>query len=438
MTTDSHPDPHPNRRQDQGATGNADNDVTRAFWGDSAGWASQPTDTDDSGGLIDSGEATTPRVGLGATVGRWWSSTTSGRRGGTRTHAPATSVSSPDETDDGLTSVDDDHDDAQTDWDDAWDTAPHEPPRAGVDPLLARLGGLAVVLTLLVPVVMGFTSDDGEAARTSSMTVDVRAAASGDQPTEQPIATASAPVAPSTPAAGASSSVADAIVEVEPTTTAAVAETPATTPAVEALAVDDCALEYEVVVGDFWIRIADGSGATLADVLAVNDAKVSTPLYPGGSICLPDGAALPPAPPTPTTAAPTSTTNSSTRTSSSSSNTSTGSTTPATTTPPTPPTTTPAPVSTAGPAEVEAIIRAVWPDELEDRAIEIARRESNLDPTARNSCCYGLYQVYWSVHRSWLSGLGITSADQLYDPATNARVALALYERAGGWGPWGG
>ncbi len=95
-------------------------------------------------------------------------------------------------------------------------------------------------------------------------------------------------------------------------------------------------------------------------------------------------------------------------------------------------------MSIAGPAEVEAIIRSVWPDELEDRAIEIARRESNLVPTAKNSCCYGLFQVYWSVHRSWLSGLGITSADQLYDPATNARAALTLYQRAGGWGPWGG
>ncbi len=430
MTTDPHPNPHPNRWHDQGATDRTDTDVTRAFWGEGAGWASHPTDT------AEPGEVATPRGGIGAAVGRWWSSTTSGRREATRTHAPATSLSSPDESDDDSVSVDDDHvehAEPETDWDDAWDTAPPEPPRPGVDPLLARLGGLAVVLTLLVPVVMGFTSDDGDAVRTSSITVDVAPAASGDQPADQLVV---APVAPTTP--DATSPVADATVVVEPTTPATVAETSTTAPAVEALTVDECALEYEVVVGDFWIRIADGSGVALADVLAVNDATVSTPLYPGRTICLPDGAALPPPPPTPTTAAPTSTVNSGTRTSSTSSNNSTGSTTPATTTPAATPAPAPTPVSTAGPAEVEAIIRSVWPDELEDRALEIARRESNLVPTAKNSCCYGLFQVYWSVHRSWLSGLGITSADQLYDPATNARAALTLYQRAGGWGPWGG
>ena len=105
---------------------------------------------------------------------------------------------------------------------------------------------------------------------------------------------------------------------------------------------------------------------------------------------------------------------------------------PTTTSPPLPP------ASNATVAEVQAIIRSVWPDELEERALEIARRESNFIPTARNFCCYGVFQIYWSVHRSWLSGIGITSVEQLYDPTTNARAALALYERAGGWGPWGG
>ena len=428
MTTDPHPNPH--RWQDQDR---ADNDVTRAFWGDDAGWKTQPTDPSASSQGTESGEGTTPPAGIGAAVGRWWGSATSGRRGATRTHAPA-DRSSPDETDDAVLS-DGDPGEPETDWDDAWETALPEPPRPGVDPLLARLGGLAVVLTLLVPVVMGFTSDDGEAVRTSPITADVAAAASGDQP-EQPVA---APVAPSTPSA--TPPVAEETVAADPTTTEAIAEPSIAAPGVEALVVDACALEYEVVGGDFWIRIADGSGAALADVLAVNDATVSTPLYPGRSICLPDGAVLPPPPPASTAVAPTSASTSGTRNSSSASNNSTGSTTPAATTPATttPATTTPAPapVSTARPAEVEAIIRAVWPDDLEDRALEIARRESSLDPMAKNSCCYGLYQVYWSVHRSWLSGLGVTSADQLYDPATNARVALALYERAGGWGPWG-
>ena len=56
----------------------------------------------------------------------------------------------------------------------------------------------------------------------------------------------------------------------------------------------------------------------------------------------------------------------------------------------------------------------------------------------RNWCCYGLFQIKWDSHQSWLAGLGITSAEQLYDPLVNAHAALMLYMRAGGWGPWGG
>ncbi|HYN33789.1 MAG TPA: hypothetical protein VES40_14280 [Ilumatobacteraceae bacterium] len=429
MTTD--PNPNPNRRLDRDLQGRADNDVTRAFWGDSTGWASQPSDAADSAGFTPS------RGGIGATVARWWSS--AGRIDATRTHSRVTThpsaIETDDEftddefTDDDITSVDG-HVDPDADWDAAWEMAPTEPPRSGVDPLLARLGGLAVILTLLVPVVMGFTSDDGEAVRTSSVTVDVTPPATA----EQPVATPSAPVAETMLVPEATPRVADATVEVDPTTT--VAEAPVAAPVVEALAA--CSVEYQVVVGDFWIRIADGSGAALADVLAVNDATVSTPLYPGRSICLPDGASVPPppqvavAPTSPVTASPRSTSpaTASPVTASPRSTSSTGAT--ASTAPP------PPPATTAGPGEVEAVIRSVWPDELEERALEIARRESNYNPRAKNSCCYGVFQVYWSVHRSWLSGIGVTSADQLYDPATNARAALVLYERSGGWGPWGG
>jgi hypothetical protein len=87
-------------------------------------------------------------------------------------------------------------------------------------------------------------------------------------------------------------------------------------------------------------------------------------------------------------------------------------------------------------AEVEAIIREVWPDDLEDEAVRIARRESNLQPAAHNSCCYGLFQIYWSVHQGWLRAMGITSAQQLMDPEVGARAGYALYQRSGGWGPW--
>ena len=44
------------------------------------------------------------------------------------------------------------------------------------------------------------------------------------------------------------------------------------------------------------------------------------------------------------------------------------------------------------------------------KALEIATRESNLDPYSQNSCCSGLFQLYYNVHRTWLASIGITSA----------------------------
>ena len=85
---------------------------------------------------------------------------------------------------------------------------------------------------------------------------------------------------------------------------------------------------------------------------------------------------------------------------------------------------------------MKQIIRDVWPDDLEERALEIANRESRFVPTAKNFCCYGLFQIYFEVHKSWLDDLGVTRAEQLFDPLTNARAAYTLYQRSGGWGPW--
>lgn len=86
-------------------------------------------------------------------------------------------------------------------------------------------------------------------------------------------------------------------------------------------------------------------------------------------------------------------------------------------------------------ADPEQIIRAAWPDELEDRAVAIAFRESRLVPTARNACCLGLFQIHWAAHRAWLAGIGITAAGELLDAATNAAAAYALYQ-LDGWQPW--
>ena len=146
-----------------------------------------------------------------------------------------------------------------------------------------------------------------------------------------------------------------------------------------------CQLPYTVGAGDYWIRIADAAGVTLAKLLRANSATVGTPLYPGDDICLPEGATLP-APPTPTTAAP--------------HHPAPVHVAPATVrpTPPRPPRPLRRPPSRSRPpasrAEVEAIIREIWPDDLEDRALEIAWRESGYRANAQNWCCYGLFQIH--------------------------------------------
>jgi hypothetical protein len=98
------------------------------------------------------------------------------------------------------------------------------------------------------------------------------------------------------------------------------------------------------------------------------------------------------------------------------------------------------PTATYTRKQVRAIIREVWPDELEETALFVAQRESNLVHTViggKGDCCYGLFQMYWSVHRAWLASQGITSAAQLLDPRVNAEAALTLYRRNGNsWRPW--
>jgi hypothetical protein len=100
------------------------------------------------------------------------------------------------------------------------------------------------------------------------------------------------------------------------------------------------------------------------------------------------------------------------------------------------PTTTTAPPKVYGPAELEAMVRAAFPADPET-AVTIAQRESGLNPNARNGwCCYGLFQINFGSHRSWLAGLGVTRPEQLLDAALNIKVATLIYLRAGGWSPW--
>ena len=343
-------------------------------------------------------------------------------------------------------------DGADAAWGQEWapETYAVPPPRGGIDPLLAKLGVVAVVLTLLVPFVLSLRgesdnrlvgaseevatlgdldlSEDGEGVSDGATTAADGADESGDQSSESG-SVAGYGDQSSGSAAGASESTKAAETVDEPT------------------AEESCAVDYDVVDGDYWLRLSEGAGVPLSELLDANAASANTPLYPGGSICLPAGSSTPPPPSAPSTEATAASTSSGSSSSggssasSASSSSSSGSssrsvaTTPATTRPPPPPSTQPPPPP---PEVVEQVIRDVWPDELEDKALAIAWRESNYSTTAKNYCCYGLFQMYWSVHKSWLSGIGITSANQLYDAETNARAAYTLYQRAGGWGPWGG
>jgi LysM repeat protein len=239
---------------------------------------------------------------------------------------------------------------------------------------------------------------------------------------------------------------ADAKVEsIEPSTT--VAATAAARPASAPPKKRNCTNPYEPTLGDYWILIADKANVTLADLLKVNDATTDTPIYPGWDICLPAGASASStaasssdvsssAAKASTTAKVTSTTAKTTTTAKPPATTAKPATATPTTVAPTtaPPTTVPR--RTYSRTEVEQIIRDVWPDDLETEALRIATRESNLIPTATNWCCYGLFQIHWAANQRSLASWGITSANMLFDPRTNAYAAYAMYLRAGGWGPW--
>jgi hypothetical protein len=208
-----------------------------------------------------------------------------------------------------------------------------------------------------------------------------------------------------------------------------------------------CANPYETAGGDYWLRLADAADIDLDALLELNGATADTPLYPGSIVCLPIGASGPtPTTATPSTAAPTTSPASTADVTTEPATTEPATTEPATTEPPTtvdattPPATTEAPTTVPpappAPGEIEQIIRAAWPDDLEEQALRIAWRESNFNPRAQSSCCSGLFQIYYDVHAGWLADMGVHSVEDLYDPHLNAAAAYALYQRSGGWGPW--
>lgn len=174
-----------------------------------------------------------------------------------------------------------------------------------------------------------------------------------------------------------------------------------------------CSGEYTVRAGDSWSLIASRYSVTSTELASVNNKSVRSTLLIGDEICLPIGAKAPAA-----TQAPSGGSSSG----GSSSNT---------------------PTRTYTRAELEQIVRDVWPDELEKNAFYIANRESRWNPNVKNAwpsrenpCCYGLFQINWTAHKSWLKDYGVTSPSQLFDPVINAKMAYVIYQRAGSWQPW--
>lgn len=330
-----------------------------------------------------------------------------------------------------------------------------EPPHQR-NPLMTRVCVMVGSMLLLVPIALSLRADRqpvraAEVKASDTIFVGTMPPAPTDAfvadtqaPTTMVITTAAPTLPPTPPPTEAAPTTA---APTDPPTTAAkvvkkVAPKPATTvatappaAATQAVVKAACNQTYTIAAGDAWSTIADRAKVSMTSLLAANGATTQTMLLPGKKICLPDGATAP-GPPTakPPTTNPATTQPPTTQPKA---------TTPATTQPPIPPastapaTTQPAPpANTYSKAQAAQIIRDVWPDSLEDEAIRIATRESGLVPTVHNYCCYGLFQIYYTAHKTWLAGLGITSAAQLYDPRVNATAALALYN-SNGWAPWG-
>jgi hypothetical protein len=310
-----------------------------------------------------------------------------------------------------------------------------------VDPLLLRLGTLVLIGVLMVPLALMARATPEDEVRIGS---NLASATASRLPVGRDAARATVPSPDPSPAADDG---AGEVVEVQPAAAAAPV----------------CAMSYTVGAGDYWLRIADESGLGLDVVLAANGATTDTAIHPGDQVCLPAGATMPSPPPAPTTTtappttaptttapAPASSSSGSSASSSSGGGSGSSGRSPTTTQAPSPPTTR-APSTTAAPAttvpratastessdQVIALIREIWPDDLEERAITVARRESGLRPGAYNGhCCYGVFQIYWSSHRGWLANHGVTSSAQLLDARTNITMAYEIYRRSGGWGPW--
>ena len=160
-----------------------------------------------------------------------------------------------------------------------------------------------------------------------------------------------------------------------------------------------CVKTYTVKKNDSWNRLAQKVQVSMSLLLKVNKAHTGTMLLIGDVICLPRAAV------TEASGSPAMKL---------------------------------VPAKIYSVSQSAAIIREIFPDHLENRALAIAKRESKLNAADYNGgCCIGLFQLNWDAHKSWMRNIGITNPSQLLDARENAAAALALYKRSHSWAAWG-
>lgn len=274
-------------------------------------------------------------------------------------------------------------------WADA-DRNPRRNPRLSrpTHPLARRLGVVAVAVALCIPVARAL--GDNSPAPVPGGAGAVAVLEPGREP--EPTTTVA-----SLPVAAVSQEVEVQVVEAK-----VVVQPEVKTP--------QCGAKFTVQLGDSWSLLADYAGVGTRELLQVNKANARTVIVPGDELCVPSGARM-------RRPAPVATTQPARRASS-----------------PKPVVVVAAKRFTA--AQSTQIIRDVFPDALEKRALEIVQRESRTNAAAYNFCCYGLFQIHFQAHKSWLAIMGVTNPSQLLDAGNNARAALMLYKRSNSWAAW--
>lgn len=248
-------------------------------------------------------------------------------------------------------------------------------------PLARRLGVVAVAVALCIPVARALGDNSPAPVSSGAGAVAVLEPGREPEPTTTIATLAPAP------------QVAEVKVVVQPEVKA-----------------PQCGAKFTVQLGDSWSLLADYAGVGTRELLQVNKANARTVIVPGDELCVPSGARM-------RRPAPVATTQPARQASS-----------------PKPIVVVAAKRFTA--AQSTQIIRDVFPDALEKRALEIVQRESRTNAAAYNFCCYGLFQIHFQAHKSWLATIGVTNPSQLLDAGTNARAALTLYKRSNSWAAW--